>query len=195
MERPFTDYYELLQLSPSADMETIQRVYRMLAQRYHPDNPETGSVDRFREISEAYHVLSNSEQRAAYDVTYLAQRGDRWRIFNQPAAAEGFEGEKRKRLGVLSLLYTKRMNEPEKPYLSLMEMENLLGCPREHLEFTLWYLRDTQCVSRSDNARYVITVKGVETIENQDESPLSKRRLLDGARDLSWDNPMSAVGR
>src|SRR4051812_13398865 len=42
----FVDYYELLQISPNAEPETIHRVYKMLAQRYHPDNPETGDTAR-----------------------------------------------------------------------------------------------------------------------------------------------------
>ena len=37
----FEDYYEMLQISPNADSETIHRVYRILAQRYHPDNHDT----------------------------------------------------------------------------------------------------------------------------------------------------------
>jgi curved DNA-binding protein CbpA len=43
----FNDYYEALQLSPNADLETIERVFRMLAKRYHPDNDQTGNVDKF----------------------------------------------------------------------------------------------------------------------------------------------------
>ena len=41
------DYYDVLQLSPKADPDTIHRVYRLLAQRYHPDNHETGDQDSF----------------------------------------------------------------------------------------------------------------------------------------------------
>src|SRR4051794_41853620 len=68
------DYYEVLQVNPTAELDTIHRVYRLLAQRFHPDNKETGSESRFREISEAYTVLSNPEKRARYDVTYQQQR-------------------------------------------------------------------------------------------------------------------------
>jgi DnaJ-class molecular chaperone len=52
------DYYEVLQVSDSAEPETINRVYRIFAQRYHPDNRETGNETRFREITEAYQVLA-----------------------------------------------------------------------------------------------------------------------------------------
>ena len=42
------DYYEVLQISSNAEPETIQRIFRMLAQRYHPDNKDTGDDRRFR---------------------------------------------------------------------------------------------------------------------------------------------------
>ena len=71
------DYYEVLQVSASAEIETIHRVYRLLAQRFHPDNRDTGSPERFRLISEAYNVLSNPEERARYDVLHQQQKHDR----------------------------------------------------------------------------------------------------------------------
>ena len=67
------DYYEVLQVSASAELETIHRVYRLLAQRFHPDNRETGNPARFRLISEACGVLSNPEERARYDVIHEQQ--------------------------------------------------------------------------------------------------------------------------
>src|SRR6476620_8746851 len=76
----YVDYYETLQVSESAEPETINRVYRIFAQRYHPDNRETGNEGRFREITEAYQVLSNPEKRAQYDATNEKRRRDRWRV-------------------------------------------------------------------------------------------------------------------
>jgi len=46
----FVDHYEVLQISPNADVETIRRVYRMQAQRFHPDNLESGNAEAFRGI-------------------------------------------------------------------------------------------------------------------------------------------------
>src|SRR2546421_12831985 len=74
------DYYEILQVSQSADPETIHRVYRFLAQRFHPDNAETGNEARFREIHQAYTVISDAEQRARYDISYQQHRKERWRL-------------------------------------------------------------------------------------------------------------------
>ena len=61
------DCYEVMQLSPHADAETISRVYRLLAARYHPDNRETGNSEKFLRLSEAYRILSDPEKRARYD--------------------------------------------------------------------------------------------------------------------------------
>lgn len=62
------DCYEVMQLSPNADGETISRVYRLLAARCHPDNRETGDSEKFIRLSEAYQILSDPEKRVRYDV-------------------------------------------------------------------------------------------------------------------------------
>jgi molecular chaperone DnaJ len=62
------DYYEVLEVPRGASADEIRRAYRRLAKMYHPDvNKENGAEDRFKEISEAYAVLSDDERRAAYD--------------------------------------------------------------------------------------------------------------------------------
>jgi curved DNA-binding protein CbpA len=163
--RPFVDFYESLQVSCTADAETIHRVYRILAQRFHPDNRETGNLDVFRSLTDAYHVLGDPIRRAAYDVRYGEVRRVVWKIFDQSTSAHGVDSERRKRDGVLALLYRRRVSDPHQPTVSLKEMEELLGVPREHLEFALWYLRENQHLQRTDNARYSITPKGVDAAE------------------------------
>jgi curved DNA-binding protein CbpA len=175
LAQEFTDFYEILEISPNAQPETIHRVYRLLAQSYHPDNQETGDAARFSTVLEAYRTLSDPERRAAYDVEHQAMRGRRWKIFDQSSAMQGIAAEKRKRIGILSLLYTKRMSSPDQPNLNLFELEQLLGVPREHLELSLWYLKESGRIQRGDSGRYAITYKGVETIEesaDQGESRL-----------------------
>jgi molecular chaperone DnaJ len=62
------DYYELLGVRRDADEGTIKKAFRRLAREHHPDVSESADADlRFREVSEAYEVLSNSETRALYD--------------------------------------------------------------------------------------------------------------------------------
>ncbi|AEK59151.1 MULTISPECIES: molecular chaperone DnaJ [Acidithiobacillus] len=63
------DYYEVLEVSRTADDGEIKKSYRRLAMRYHPDrNPgDSQAEERFKEISEAYEVLSDPQKRQAYD--------------------------------------------------------------------------------------------------------------------------------
>ena len=62
------DYYKVLDVNRDASPDDIRRAYRRLAKQYHPDiNSEPGAAERFKEINEAYAVLSDEERRAAYD--------------------------------------------------------------------------------------------------------------------------------
>ena len=172
------DYYEVLQVSTSADQETIDRVYRLLAQRFHPDNQQTGDENRFRTLLEAYTVLRDPEKRARYDVAHQQQRQDRWRLVASGAQSENdFEMEQIVRLTVLEALYTKRRLEPAKPGIFLREFERLIGKPREHLEFTIWFLQQKKLVARDDNSELVLTVEGAEYLEQSYRSNLLQKRL------------------
>lgn len=55
----FNDYYEDLQVSPNADLETVERIYRLLAKRYHTDNPVSGNAEKFEAITRAFRIISN----------------------------------------------------------------------------------------------------------------------------------------
>jgi len=174
------DYYEVLQVSDTAEPETINRVYRIFAQRYHPDNRETGNEGRFREITEAYHVLSNPERRAQYDATSEKRRRDRWRVVSEGAVSENnFELEQAVRLTVLEALYTKRRIEPQDPGIYLRELERMVGRPREHLEFTIWFLNQKKLIS-SDDSRMYLTADGAEYLEDSYRSNLQRKRLQSG---------------
>jgi curved DNA-binding protein len=84
----FKDYYKILGVPRDADEKTIKRVYRELAKKYHPDlNPGNKAIEeKFREINEAYEVLSNPEKRAKYD-----QLGANWEELSQKVKYTGRE--------------------------------------------------------------------------------------------------------
>lgn len=67
------NYYLILGISPSAQQEEIKIAYRALAKKFHPDiNPGSTLIEeRFKEISEAYNVLSDEESRRKYDLKFL----------------------------------------------------------------------------------------------------------------------------
>ncbi|MCB0055645.1 MAG: molecular chaperone DnaJ, partial [Caldilineaceae bacterium] len=81
------DYYEVLGVQRSASQSDLKRAYRTLARQYHPDvNKDDGSDERFKEINEAYEVLSDADKRAAYD------RFGHAGVNNGGAGFSGFEG-------------------------------------------------------------------------------------------------------
>ena len=173
-----TDYYELLQISANAEPDTIHRVYRLLAPRFHPDNLETGDEGRFREITEAYHTLSDPEKRAQYDIVHERRRQQRWRLVSQSARTDNdFDAEKVVRLTILEVLYSRRRTEPYEPSIPQADLEVMSGKPREHLEFTIWFLLQKKLISRADNMNVTITADGVEYIEENYRKTLETRRL------------------
>ncbi|HEY2431626.1 MAG TPA: DnaJ domain-containing protein [Vicinamibacterales bacterium] len=183
---PPTDYYETLQISPNADADTVQRVFRMLAQRFHPDNAETGNPERFRSLHEAYSVLSVPDKRAQYDVHHQGLRQERWRFAAQVKSSDDFELEQQMRCTLLEILYARRRAEPSNPAFSPFDLQQLTGQPREHLEFTFWYLSQRKFVTRDDQSRLTITADGVDYVEANRGGGLRRRLTAtteEGARE------------
>jgi curved DNA-binding protein CbpA len=172
------DYYEVLQINVNAEPETIHRVYRMLAQRFHPDNAESGNDVRFRQVAEAYRVLSDPGERARYDAVHERQRQERWRLASLSERGDtDVETEQQMRATVLEVLYGKRRLDPQEPGVFHIDLEKLTGCPREHLEFTLWYLIQKKLVQRNDNSLLAITAEGIDYVEAQHQATPHARRL------------------
>lgn len=97
----YKDYYKTLGVSKTADAKEIKKVYRQLARQYHPDkNPgNKAAEEKFKEISEAYEVLSDPEKRQKYDQfgsqwqQYSRMGGDPndfWSQWGQPAGGQGY---------------------------------------------------------------------------------------------------------
>jgi len=165
LNRP--DYYEFLQISPNAESETIQRVYRFLAARLHPDNPETGDVEKFFLLKQAYEVLSNPTLRAEYDAARNKEQSQPVPLCTTIDFMDDMKGELNRRLAVLALLYIHRRTNPYSPEVSLLEVEKRMGFPRDYLEFASWYLRNKGYITRADNADFTLTVEGVDFVESQ----------------------------
>jgi len=178
------DYYEDLQISPNADKEMIERVFRILAKRYHPDNIESGDAEKFNVLYKAYQVLSDSEKRAAFDAKYEQLRADRWKIVEEASQSDGFESDDRIRQGVLSLLYVARRQDALNPGMGIIEFEKVLGCPQHHMEFHIWYLKEKGWILRTDTGGYAITADGVDKMAKNDLM-LRKDRLLPGIGETS----------
>jgi curved DNA-binding protein CbpA len=180
-EETWVDYYELMQISPNAEPGTIQRVFRMLAARYHPDNPQTGDVDRFLLLNRAYSTLMDSALRAEYDSEHEARRALPIGVFSQKEFTIGIDGESNRRMGVLCLLYNRRRSDPERPGVSVLELETMMSFPREHLLFTVWYLKEKDLIRQSENSDFVITSVGADYVEERLPSHTALYKLLKAA--------------
>jgi curved DNA-binding protein len=176
-----TDYYEALQLSPRADIETINRVYRIMAKRFHPDNAESGDPERFLFLSEAYRVLSNPETRARYDSARQTETPRALPMFQARVFVDQKQGEVNRRLGVLCLLYAQRRRNHDHPSISLLELEELMAIPREYLEFTLWYLKEKKYLQMDQGADFSLTASGVDFVEEHTPAHAMMRKLLQDA--------------
>jgi curved DNA-binding protein CbpA len=177
----FIDFYELLQISPNAETETIERVFKMLAARYHPDNQHTGDVDKFVLLNQAHEILTDALLREAYDLQYKQQYADPIEIFETKDFTVGIDGEANRRIGLLCLLYNRRRSNPDHPGLSLLEFESMMSLPREHLMFTIWYLKERDCLRQDEKSDYVITGTGVDYVETHLPSHQVLYKLLKSA--------------
>lgn len=162
----FIDYYEVLEISPNANADTIDRIFRYLAQRYHPDNQQTGNHQKFSELVQAHEILRNPEKRAQYDLDHKRQNDNSIKLVQETNDVESLELDSAIRERVLSVMYIKRKRNIQNPGISLLELERLTGCPHEHLEFHLWYLKEKGWISRMENGLLAITADGVDQAVN-----------------------------
>jgi curved DNA-binding protein CbpA len=182
-ETEIPDYYELLEISPQATQETIHRVYRYMAARYHPDIAGTGNLEKFTQLTSAYRVLSDPNRKSQYD----AQRATRQPTIQNPMSItvdfmDQVEGDRNRRLAVLAILYYRRRMYPNSPEVSLTEIEQRMGFPRDYLDFTTWYLARKRYITRADNSDFTLTIEGVDFIETQRATvPLLDKLLTNGS--------------
>ncbi|MBN1237096.1 MAG: DnaJ domain-containing protein [Gammaproteobacteria bacterium] len=84
----YKDYYKIMGVARDASQDDIKRAYRRLARKYHPDvSKESDAEERFKEVGEAYEVLSDPEKRTAYD-----SLGRDWKAGQQFRPPPGWEG-------------------------------------------------------------------------------------------------------
>ncbi|HEY6491591.1 MAG: DnaJ domain-containing protein [Terracidiphilus sp.] len=184
LEMKKLDYYEFLQISPNADPDTIHRIYKFLAARYHPDNPATGDPEKFFQLKSAYDVLSDADRRAEYDCGYHRELPERTPLSTTVDFMDRMEGELNRRLAVLAVLYYRRRNNPYAPEVGLAEIEKQMGFPRDYLDFTTWYLLKKGYITRADNSDFTLTAEGVDFVETQRANiPLLNRMLTSGVEE------------
>jgi hypothetical protein len=176
------DYYEFLQISPHADGETVHRVYRFLAGRFHPDNPVSGDANLFHLLKTAYDVLSDPARRAEYNATRRPEPLESEPLSSSVDFMDNLDGELNRRLALLAVLYHRRRTRPDMPEVALDEIETRMGFPRDYLDFTVWYLVKKGYVTRGDNAQLALTADGVDFVEKERGNiPVLNKLLTSGS--------------
>ena len=173
----FVNYYEYLQVCSNADLETIERVFRLFAKKYHPDNPKTGNLEIFESIVEAYRVLSNPEKRAAYDVQYQEFQSRQWKLRSALSSDNARQNDNEIRHDILLAVYAMRKQKPTDAGIGIWQLERLLGYPEEVMEFQIWYLKEKGLITKADTGKYEITVDGVDAVEKNGRAP-EKLKML-----------------
>jgi curved DNA-binding protein CbpA len=166
----FIDYYEILEMSPNANSGTIDRMFRYFAQRCHPDNPDTGDRLRFDVILEANDTLKDPVKRAQYDIQHKNHSRLRWKLANEASDSKGIERDIDIQSRLLSILYVKCRQNISDPGIGNFELEQLLGCPAEHLEFHVWYLKEKGWIKRIESGTLAITLEGVDRANTEHRS-------------------------
>jgi hypothetical protein len=189
------DYYEFLQISPHADTETIHRVYRFLAGRFHPDNPVSGDADLFHLLKTAYDVLSDPDRRDEYNAMRKPEP------LAEPLSSsvdfmDSLDGELNRRLALLAVLYHRRRTRPDMPEVPLDEIETRMGFPRDYLDFTVWYLVKKGYVTRGDSALFALTANGVDFVEKERGNiPVLNKMLTSGPASPGAETPVAAYAK
>ena len=175
----FTDYYEVLEISPNANSDTIERVFRHLAMRYHPDNQATGDALRFSKILEAHGTLKDPVKRAQFDIQHKNHSGVLTNLVKEASNPNGIERDVVVQDKLLSIFYAKRRRNINDPGFGDVELERVSDCPPEHLEFHLWYLKAKGWIKRLENGTLALTVEGVDRAISEQRRETTTKLLTD----------------
>jgi len=192
----FVDFYEVLEISSNANSGTIERMFRYLAQRYHPDNQDTGDRAHFEAIMEAYDTLKEPGKRAQYDVKHKNNSGSRWKLLEEASGDNGIERDVEIQTKLLSILYVRRRQNINDPGLGSLTLERLLDCPVEHLEFHLWYLKEKGWI-RVNDGMFAITIEGVDRANSEQYRKVTSKLLTDQRHPatMNGEDRRSVAGR
>jgi hypothetical protein len=167
----FQDHYAILGVDPKAALEAIQIAHERLAQRYHPDTPQTGDKVKFESIELAYEVLSDPVLRLSFDQVKGIDQDDAILTF---AGLEFFEALGRQsglRAAMLCVLYDRRRKKPSKPSLSIRHIDSMIQATHDELNFALFYLKQKGLVIGDDKSNMMITVDGMDYLEHEQPAP------------------------
>ncbi len=167
----FQDHYDVLGVDAKSDLETVQRAYSKLSQKYHPNNPDTGNKEEFDAVNYAYEVLSDPALRREFDKLKGIAEGEGGPKFSGQEFFDALGRETGLRTAMLCVLYDRRRTKPFTPSLSLRHIENILDATAEEMTFAIWYLKQRGFTVNDDKSNLQITVEGIDFLETNKPSP------------------------
>ncbi len=198
----FQDHYAILGIEPASDSAAIQAAYTKLAEKFQPDNSETGDPEKFEAVNLAFEVLSDADLRTAFD--RLKGVNEVKPQFSGRAFFEALKHGGDLRAAVLCILYDRRRTQPVKPSLSIRHLEGMLNATTDDLNFALWYLKQRVLVANDDKSSLQITAQGMDHLESHPPSadrvlPFIKAEALNEKSDESayskGESVLSALNR
>ena len=157
---PSQNHYEVLQVSQNASHEVIEKMFRFLATKHHPD--AGGDKQTFNDIVGAFEVLRDENARNQYDLELKNGAHEVARLRENSMQA-GPDAAIRHEL--LCLFYARRRDQNSSPALGAMSIEKTLGLHEDVLNFHLWYFKEKNWVKRCEDGGYAITAEGVDQID------------------------------
>lgn len=174
----FVDHYSIVGVDPKADIDQIHRAYAALAAKHHPNNKETGDRAKYDAITASYEVLSDPIARKAFDRVKLGGAQDVPVEFDPDQFLAALGDDRGRRLLLLSMLYSRRKMSHSAPGLSVRVVEALTTISGQDLSFVSWYLKQKGLVTSDDKGSLVITVEGMDYVEQNNPDPSVIRPFL-----------------
>jgi curved DNA-binding protein len=167
-DRPFTDYYSILQVDPTCDAKDLESSFHSLAKSYHPDHTGMPDTAKFKEVLEAYKVLRSPYRRAQYDRAYTHNRKEeapKFRTSHKPMIEEQsalMDADDHSR--ILAYLYDNRRKNAQNAGVVAYYLQEMLKCSDEHFEFHKWYLKEKGFIVVTEQGTLAITIQGVDHV-------------------------------
>lgn len=179
------NHYEVLELSPNASIESIERMFRFLATKMHPD--AGGDKEQFNELVKAFEVIRNPSTRVAYDAELANQNLQNDHLAEHAAQAGNDVVDRHE---MLCLFYARRRQGGNQPALGTITIGKMMGIPQEVLDFHLWYFREKGWIKREEDGGFAITAEGVDKVEAS-EIQISNQLRIEAQPQPSSENAVT----
>lgn len=167
----FQDHYVILDIDPKSNNDLIQRAYTSLAAKYNPRGGAFPDQEKFDAISLAYEVLLDPGARDAFDSLRPSDDKADGPQFSGHGFFTSGEGETARRRAVLCVMYDRSRQKPIRPGLSMRHLEMMLNLTTEQLQFAIWYLKARGLAMSDDKSQVMITVDGMDHIDQNFPKP------------------------